>query len=159
MDIDREISKAHLNSGGWRLESHNNGNPIEAHACFYAIDMERSKIVLATTSKAAFDSVPVNEEANAFAGMIRDAVDSADGSIPTDACGPLIAYTKATQVYKVWQQRYSPDERKHIIVMLYASGARPVMTAWPSTVVDHDSVLRIAGQVAQQDRAAHPEWF
>jgi len=159
VDIDREISKAHLSGCGWKLESYSSGNPIEAHACFYVIDIERSKIILATTSKAAFDSVPPNGEANTFAGMIREAVDSADGGIPAEACGPLIAYTKATQVYKAWQQRYSSDERKHIIVMLYASGVRPVMTAWPSTVVDHDSLIRIVRQVAQQDRAAHPEWF
>lgn len=159
MDIDKEISQAHLNSTGWSLDSHHSSNPIEAHALFYVVDMVSGQIVLATASREAFESIPVNDEAGEFADMIRAAVHEGDGDLPPEICGPLVGYTKATQVYRVWRTQHEPDARMHIIILLYPSCARPVMTPWPKTVIDHDALVEIAAQVVSQDKAKHPEWF
>lgn len=159
MDIDRAIAKAHLNSAGWELNSHRSQNPIEAQATFYIVDMANQEIILATVSREAFDAMPVSDEAESFAGMIRDLVGRSEEELAPEAAGPLIGYIKATQTYQAWARQYGPDERMHIILMLYSGAVRPVMARWQSTVIDHESLSEIAAQALLQDREAHPEWF
>jgi hypothetical protein len=111
MNIDKEISKAHLSATGWILNDHFSGNPIEMHACFYLIDTMNDKIAMATASKEAFDSIPVNKAAESFASIIRESFRKNSDSLSPDICGPLVGYIKATQVYQLWLKQH-PGERE-----------------------------------------------
>lgn len=159
MDIDKEISKAHLNTSGWKLSSHFSSNPIEALASFYLIDPVNQKVAMATASKEAFESIPVNDEAESFAGMVRDSFKNNPDNLPPDICGPLVGYIKATKVYHLWLKQKTPGERMHVLLMMYPSAIRPAITPWHGTVIDPESLQHLTAQIMAADKTRHPEWF
>lgn len=158
MNIDKEISKAHLSATGWRLNDHFSGNPIETHACFYIIDTMSDKIAMATASKEAFDSIPVNNTAESFASNIRESFRKNSDSLSPDICDPLVGYIKATQVYQLWLKQH-PGERMHVVLLMYHSVMRPAIIPWHSTVVDPDSLQLIVARIMAADKQRHPELF
>ena len=116
------------------------------------------KIAMATASKEAFDSIPVNKAAESFASIIRESFRKNSDSLSPDICGPLVGYIKATQVYQLWLKQH-PGERMHVVLLMYQSVMRPAIIPWHSTVVDPESLQLLTGKIMEADKQHHPEWF
>ena len=171
LDIDKTISSAHLNAGGWALQEYAEGTPIDSHM-IYVKDCRTGKLWVFgvppdSLKQALRDPSPFSMEelvggiSEAFLQISRQGKDGR----PMNGLSMLLChYLSRTQTYSRWRQQSAPDARMQALLLIYGTGGdavnlRPAIMQPQPGVVSSEMVEAICDQVVAMDRANRPEWF
>lgn len=170
LEFDREVSKAHLEASGWKLDGFGADSPFECHF-IYVNDVDHQKIRLLSMRQDDFAKaqVPTDRPVDALAYKIscyfRDSV-TAGVQIETDPLflPVMMAYIKQTRAYAAWREQ--PRNRLHFFMNIYnlSHGAesavvRPFIGGSDEIIMNAAEVVKFSEYVLESDRAKHPKWF
>lgn len=160
INVDLEISKAHLTGSGWHLDNHYTNNPFETH-CFYVMDLRGPEAtpILITVPIETFDQVKVDHIPEAYASLVTHiASQDLNEELIKKLAGGLCHYLKSTQTYKIWKHQPKQTDRISAIFNIYDSKRkkengvlRPVIFQPKGSLISPEDVLKISHTVALQD--------
>lgn len=168
VDVDFEISKAHISAAGWKLDNFNHSNPFGSYF-IYINDIDRNKNQMFTVSKSYFAefSVPLDVTAAMLAYLVAESVEACSES--NDHVDPtflfkLIAYIKSTKCYGVWVKQ--GHQKLHFCINLYHTNKgvnktmlRPFVAQSDELVIHASSMHAYAQEVMKIDQERMPQWF
>lgn len=177
IDLELEISKAHLAASGWNLVTHETGDPL-GHGIdlFYIVDYRTGYSGIVCGNRVRFESMNVSffestssvdtlELTSSIQMLLlqaaRQPLDNKDQSLLVLL---LILYIRRTQVYKNWSQNQKQDfNRMHSLVSVYGDQAngvlRPLIIDSKEVIIHVDDVRAAADRMKSIDAEKHPEWF
>lgn len=173
INVDFEISKAHMTANGWNLDHYHSGNAFDANV-FYLVDYRTRDVRIITVNKdlvESFKAPDIDIEELAFliseqSLVVQDA--SKEGSSPAPENENLLAialwlYIVRTQSYALWKAQTEPDQRLHALINLYGTRengwVRPSPINYTGTVLPAEALQKTSIDLMEQDRKRHPEWF
>lgn len=168
VDVDLEISKAHLSAAGWKLENFNHSNPFESYF-IYLNDIDRNNCQMFTVSKSDFAefSMPLDVTPGMLAYLVAESVEAygeSNAQLDPTFLFKVMAYIKSTKCYGVWLKQGS--QKLHFCINLYHSRKgvdkamlRPYIANSEALVISADDIQSYAQEVFKLDQASQPNWF
>ncbi len=172
-DVDKEISKSHLKSAGWKVDLCNKSNPFESHM-FYIHDYAHGMVRLITVLNEDFhqislSGIPKELSPNSLSTVIASLMKKvSSNSLTTEEelilVPALVGYIKSTQTYRQWVSECKANERLHALLNIYPADngeyvVRPFIAKCGNTVMTVEEVINATNHVFQFDFSSHPDWF
>lgn len=173
IDVNFEISKAHLKANGWNLDHFHSGNAFDANV-FYLVDYRTGDVRIITVNTQHAERLKgqgIGIEELAFliseqSLVLHDACKGGSASISESENLLAIAlwlYIIETQSYALWKAQAESGQRLHALINLYGTRengwVRPLPINYTGTVLPADVLHRTSLDLMEQDRKRHPEWF
>ncbi|GAB0154386.1 hypothetical protein [Marinobacterium sp. BA1] len=173
IDVDFEISKAHLNTNGWNLDHYHSGNSFDANV-FYLVDYRTHDVrIITVNSELAekFRGPEIAIEELAFLiseqTLVVQETAKSGGPVSQDAenllAMALWLYITQTQSYALWKVQAEQGQRLHALINIYGTRdngwVRPSPINYTGTVLPVEALQKTSLDLMAQDRQRHPEWF
>lgn len=168
-DIDKEISKAHLEANGWQLESHRQGEPITSNV-FYLIDFRVPSVRLFAVSISRFNELIKNPPPFKMSEIV-DSVCSISYEMKKSKKNmkamplTLASYFINTGTFEKMRRTpgYHPENRIHVLAHIYGSRnnayLRSAVMSCDKTIMDPNRLNETSKALMMMDLDKHPEWF
>lgn len=169
IDLDREISNAHLGAAGWEMTQFNHSNPFDS-VFIYLCDIDRNSYQLFSVPRSDFAEfqdldAPITYLAHLIAESLEFAYRSPEHKMSDNTfIFKVMAYVKGTKCYRLWLAQ--GVEQLHFVINLYHTQKgvehamlRPFVANANETVISANSLKEYAQEVLKLDREHMPQWF
>jgi len=151
MNIDFEISRAHMTASNWEIETYQSLNPYNT-IVFYLVDFSLGLVKLITMNNQCF-TITKPLDLRTLVGSISMGVlnwSKSDLSLPelNSLCFCLNSYLQQTKTFEVYKHKtgISNPENLHVIFNLYRKNKSSDLTMRP-VIVGDDCKIRSAKEI------------
>lgn len=163
IDVDFEISKAHIAAKEWSIDKYFGFNPFEVHA-FYLMDYRQkdAKPRLITVEKNQVNDLILDHTPEVYASGVAHFSHIAQTDENTEKLAKMLCfYIKGTKTFNMWKKQVSHGARFAAVISLYgikgapASEAviRPMMINTDETLLTPGEIKSLCDQLKIADKA------